>query len=679
MLLRETFLNTYDELSYLYENADSSEFRQGTVEAGKPIDLATCRMIASDVLDIRGEVEESACLVYNSVLTRVAASVLPFRDGAEGKEVFLKLWRSAVYLLGGGVDLAKDGTNPVKTVARESLEEANIKLTNIKDSGASYWEYSKKPWVDKHVENPEDRWSGYYTWLFTADYDGTSNNDMPEEPGNFRWYKVSDILARPDTKKLKFIKQAIMNAGYANQATSADDNENLQALEEDALTEAKQVGLVSYAIRKSVTSKQHPLASLQNILSSNVIFASKEDTKGSGDYVSLSRDLLSHLKGSTDWSCGLILDGDKLSSKYKISAVNANSMVFFGDKQSSKQLVLRNIRKYQARDAHGNFVPDEFIYKVGLGGCSFTTLVSKAIYDVLKTIMLSYNARLAVKSDGAASEKYKNRINADVKKFYHIAGEQPIKDREAWLDYINKLRSEHPELAPEWLDAVADTMTDGKYPAWPGVGSKLRRGAPKSKSEYDWICVEAYGYNTPNSGLILRLGSDESANSLRSFADEVKEKHSVDVTDPNFFKQLGGQYADEAEERVRARLVTFIERHYTKTTADVEKHTVSGIDINGCIKAILIHEKHRMVFKDMSEEDLAANKTAFLFVNGEYLDGKTTVLPDGSEIKKPRRVDNIPNLTSIALNIRHMAASAGLDIILFNDNSTNRDIIAKIQ
>ena len=322
MFLNKEFLSVYEKLSTINESPEKANFRQGTVEAGKGVNLADCRMIASDVVDIRGHLEESACLLYNGVLTRVAASVLPFRDGPEGKEVFLKLWRSAVYLLGGGVDLNKDGTDPTRTVAREAIEESNMKLTNIKDSGASYWEYSKKPWVVKHVADPEDRWEGYYTWLFTADYNGAGSNDLPEEEGNFRWYKVSDILARPDTKKLSFIKQAIINLGY--------DKLSETVLEEDALTEAKQVGLVSYAIRKSTMSKQHPLMSLENILKSKVIFASKEDTKGSGDYVSLSRDLLSHLKGGTDWSCGLVLDGDRLSDKYKISAItlflsNSNS------------------------------------------------------------------------------------------------------------------------------------------------------------------------------------------------------------------------------------------------------------------------------------------------------------------------------------------------------------------
>jgi hypothetical protein len=38
---------------------------------------------------------------------------------------------------------------------------------------------------------------------------------MPEEFRNYPWQKVSDILARPDTQKLKFVKEAIIQNGYS--------------------------------------------------------------------------------------------------------------------------------------------------------------------------------------------------------------------------------------------------------------------------------------------------------------------------------------------------------------------------------------------------------------------------------------------------------------------------------
>lgn len=85
------FLTLYEELNTIQEAKNLKPFTQGYVEAAEPINLSSCRTISSDVRDIRGEFEESACLEYKGVLTRVAASVLPFRDGPEGKEVFLKL------------------------------------------------------------------------------------------------------------------------------------------------------------------------------------------------------------------------------------------------------------------------------------------------------------------------------------------------------------------------------------------------------------------------------------------------------------------------------------------------------------------------------------------------------------------------------------------------------------
>ena len=33
---------------------------------------------------------------------------------------------------------------------------------------------------------------------------------------------------------------------------------------------------------------------------------------------------------------------------------------------------------------------------------------------------------------------------------------------------------------------------------------------------------------------------------LKGIIDEIKTKYNVDVTDPNFFRQVFGQYADEA-------------------------------------------------------------------------------------------------------------------------------------
>jgi hypothetical protein len=69
-MIYSDFIKLYEELNNLTEAA---KYKNGYIEKGRPIDLSKARMIKSDVLDIRGEFEESACLYYNDVLTRVAA------------------------------------------------------------------------------------------------------------------------------------------------------------------------------------------------------------------------------------------------------------------------------------------------------------------------------------------------------------------------------------------------------------------------------------------------------------------------------------------------------------------------------------------------------------------------------------------------------------------------------
>ena len=55
------FHEAYNKLNILQEAAN---YKNGYVEKGKSIDLSRARMIKSDVVDIRGEIEESACTYY---------------------------------------------------------------------------------------------------------------------------------------------------------------------------------------------------------------------------------------------------------------------------------------------------------------------------------------------------------------------------------------------------------------------------------------------------------------------------------------------------------------------------------------------------------------------------------------------------------------------------------------
>ena len=631
------FIDTWQQLEKLHEAKSGRPFVQGHVEAATPINLNDCRMIASDVVDIRNELEESACLEYKGVLTRVAASVLPFRDGPAGKEVFLKLWRSAVYLLGGGVDLNKDGTNPVNTITREAFEESNITLSNIKDSGCSYWEYSEKPWVEKHVANPEDRWNGYYTWLFTADYTGEGDNKFPEEVDNFRWHKVSDILARPDTKKLKFIKQAIIRGGYAD----------VPALEEDAaLTEGKQLGYVSYAVRKSAGSPGHPISSLWRIIKSGYIKASTEED--GSKYVSLSRDILGHLGAGSDWKCGMVLDGDKLANRYKVKPVNYNSMVYFGNSASAKQLMLRYVAKYQALDDHGQ-VTDRTFWVVSMQGSSFLNEISEGTYEILKTLMNAHNEQLAVSDTGKAADKYKGKTNREVKKYFDVKHTSPIPGTKGSAEWKHFINSTDQEL-PQWL------RDEETRPPLVATGSIMQAGrVPKKYADASWQCTECIGYNSPSSGLVLK------ASRLGQYKDLIISTHGVDVTSHKFFSAIGGKYADEAEERIEAQLIKLVDKFGETAGSTVEDF---GMDITGCIKAILIDDKHRDAFLNCTEAELSSRKTLRLYDKGV----------------KTAKVDNTPGIRELALSIRNYAAQNNIPIVLFIPGATtNAEVLNRIK
>lgn len=702
-LFNEDFLDIYEELSTINEVA--SVYKNGLVERAKPISLADCRMIASDVTDIRGEVENSACLLYNGVLTRVAAQALIFRDGLEGKEVLMRTWRSAIYLPGGGVDLDKDGTDAANTIHREVYEEVNIRVTNVRPAGCSYWEYSEKPWVAQHVANPEDRWNGYYTWLFTADYEGEGDNDLPEEAGRYRWHKVQDILARPDTKKLKFIKEAIISNGY-DVKNKADVDE--PALEEHALTEERQIGgYVSYAIQKYDKYSPHPLKALDSILSTEVILASTEED--GTRYVSTSRNLLSHL--GNVWKCALVLDGDKLTQKYKTAPINYNSLVYFAvppesatdisnktdpssparrEKEASqrrlaksdKTLKLLGISKFQALDDAGYVIPDKYYYTASLSGSGFKPDLPEKIYEILKRILRSYNAQwIADSGTGRQKEHNKNNYRREVSKFYELCITEPLEGRKILKDlkrnntiedftaYIAELEATGVEV-PNWIKtAIADEKTFSKVKQPLNVGFIKRAGSetlPKRHRGYSWLCVETVGNNVgPQSGAYEIKQADllKYKDTIeRELKDLYPKEAPLDIASWTFYKMLCGDYENEAEERIKAKDVDFYNVH------GIAKRT-QGVDISGCIKGLLVDDKHRMSF--IIPDELLQDKSTKLYM---YKDGVLTSNeddePSRSTGKRPIELhDTVPS-------IKRTADKLGIPIILFDDTTTNQEVIS---
>ena len=77
--------------------------------------LADCRMILSDVKDIRGELEASACIEYNGELTRVQVRTVILRDTEHGREFLGRSYGRRVGLPGGGYDMDKDHGDILET------------------------------------------------------------------------------------------------------------------------------------------------------------------------------------------------------------------------------------------------------------------------------------------------------------------------------------------------------------------------------------------------------------------------------------------------------------------------------------------------------------------------------------------------------------------------------------
>jgi hypothetical protein len=411
------------------------------------------------------------------------------------------------------------------------------------------------------------------------------------------------------------------------------------------LTEGKQLGYVSYAVRKSAVAQGHPISSLLKIMESGYIKASTEED--GSKYVSLSRDLLGHLGAGSDWKCGLVLDGDKLANRYKVKPVDYNSMVYFGEGSSAKQLMLRQIAKYQALDERGQ-VTDRTFYTVSMQGCGFVTTISKDTYEVLKTLMEEHNSHLAVSDTGRAKPENKGKTNKELKKYFDIkhTGSLPRSNATQWKQFVDSTEQD----LPSWL------IDSAKKPAAITTGTIMQaHRVPKKYADAAWLCTECSGYNTQNSDLILK------ASKLGQYKDLIISTHGIDITSQKFFSELGGSYVDEAEERVEAQLIKLVDKYGESSDETTEDF---GMDITGCIKAILIDDKHRAAFRDFTEDELNSRKTLYLYKDG----------------LKTGQVDNTPGIRELALDIRHFAKQNNIPIVLFIPGvTTNSDVLDEIR
>jgi 8-oxo-dGTP pyrophosphatase MutT (NUDIX family) len=132
------FLKIYEELN----DINSALLVESTI---KEVNLADCRMITSDVVDVRGELEKNACLVYNNELTRVQVRTVIIRETKKGKEFLAKKFQYRTDLPGGGYDAEKDNGDILNSAKREAYEEVNLNLSNLKDTGVRTWKHREDP------------------------------------------------------------------------------------------------------------------------------------------------------------------------------------------------------------------------------------------------------------------------------------------------------------------------------------------------------------------------------------------------------------------------------------------------------------------------------------------------------------------------------------------------------
>ena len=298
------FINTY----LMLENLNRTMILEATQNVG-PIDLTDCRMIATDVKDLRGELETNACLIYNNELTRVQVRTVIIRDTNNGKEFLAIDYGSRFGLPGGGYDVAKDRGDIVATAKREAYEEFNLNLTDVKDTGVRTWRHREDRWVHKHVSNPEDRWTGYYSYYVVGKASSSGDNENPEELNKWTWYPISNLR-----KVNKDVYEYVMRLDEAW-------GDGLHG--EQDLTEP---GKLSYCC-------ENPINLLKILESGLIKAASVPEThetdrlpqepgkRGKGKpvcyhYVSFSKQLYSHAyRRPNKWSFGVVLDEASLRSK----------------------------------------------------------------------------------------------------------------------------------------------------------------------------------------------------------------------------------------------------------------------------------------------------------------------------------------------------------------------------
>jgi hypothetical protein len=146
---------------------------------------------------------------------------------------------------------------------------------------------------------------------------------------------------------------------------------------------------------------------------------------------------------------------------------------------------------------------------------------------------------------------------------------------------------------------------------------------------------------------------------LSNYRDLVISQHGVDISSQDFFKRLGGSYADEAEERAVPQIVKLINAYGVEEKVD---DPIIGLDITGCVKAIVIDEKHTVAF-GVDIEELSDPKAKPM-----------RLTKDGKLISQYEDPKNYPAIRSI----REWAKLHNVPILFYDKSTTNKEILRDI-
>lgn len=377
MLFDIEFYNALDKLEESIETYTGPKSER----PAKAININNSRVITSDVTDVRGELEKSSCIDYypsgctEPVLTRLQVRTIILRDGENGKEFLGKKFSYRLQLPGGGFDTDKDYT-VIDTAIREAWEESNIKLVNVFDTGLTQWRYREDDFVLKHIENPNDRWYGYYSFFVIGEYDGKSNNTNPEELGKYKWYPIEDLK-----KQYKDIYDLIISKNLDEAWGDGSHGKQDESIP----------GVISYCCENIFT--------LEKILeeSSKVFIkaANQEETfeldNEPHKYISFSRQLFSHAaRRPNKWSFGIAVNEQELEKD--LGRLKNKGGVFGIGNRGHHYGSLVFSRVY---DAGGKFILFSYLYGY--------VEVSKDIADLVVNVMQRKSEKLQ-NSDYVASQ-----------------------------------------------------------------------------------------------------------------------------------------------------------------------------------------------------------------------------------------------------------------------------------